>query len=310
MAEGAAGAVRAVVKTFAEFVVASAARLSLRAGGLGDRTAILAFHNVVGDQADTREVDGSLHLPISRFVEMVDAVASLPNTDVVPLAQALSTTVSGFRVVFTFDDAYRGAIRLALPVLQARNFPCTIFVSPGLLGAETLWWDDVHAHAVAHGLSWNAQRTLLLAPPTSGLAERIPKSIRRAAHAADADFGIASAEELRVACRTGHVRLGCHTWSHACLPSLSDACCQDELARSQRWLEGSGLPWDPVHAFPYGRSCDRDVVALRTQGYSRAVLVEGGAFRGTGDGFCAPRLNVPAGMTAQGLVARLTRMGT
>ncbi len=45
------------------------------------------------------------------------------------------------RVVVTFDDASETVLSQALPELEKRNIPFTIFVIPGLLGTSVDWYD-------------------------------------------------------------------------------------------------------------------------------------------------------------------------
>lgn len=297
-----AGSLRAVVKDRAERTMAAFLRHRLRSGSATPAGAVLAFHNVVPDGTDVAVLDASLHLTLSRFQALVDAVAGLPNTRIVPLSEVEKTGREALRVAITFDDAYRGAVRLGLAALAERSLPATVFVAPGILGAPSMWWDRERA-AVESEEAWERRREALLAPPSCGLDARIPSRATSPRPSCE-EAGIATLDELRAACRDGLVEVGCHTWSHACLPALDTDACRDELRRSRDWLVASGLPYRPVHAFPYGRWSDRAVDLLKELGIERAMRIDGGVIRG-GHGFCLPRINVPAGISAAGLLVRL-----
>ena len=118
------------------------------------------------------------------------------------------------------------------------------------------------------------------------------------------DFHIATLDELRAA--PGAVSFGCHSFSHACLPSLTDVELQGDLTASAEWLSGSGLPTVPLHAYPYGRFSAREERRLAAMGYAAGFRVDGGTYSpATFSGFSRPRINIPAGMTADGLIRRL-----
>ena len=104
-----------------------------------DHVAILAYHNVVPDH-EAGPGDASLHLPLSRFLAQLDALQE--THDFVDLPTAMAGGGGRIRATVTFDDAYRGAVRLALPELRKRGIPATMFVCPGLLDEPGLWWDE------------------------------------------------------------------------------------------------------------------------------------------------------------------------
>jgi peptidoglycan/xylan/chitin deacetylase (PgdA/CDA1 family) len=59
----------------------------------------------------------------------------------VPIDLALRPAESGEgrRFAITFDDGYEETLRLALPVLQARSLPATVFVVSGCIGGSAVW---------------------------------------------------------------------------------------------------------------------------------------------------------------------------
>jgi peptidoglycan/xylan/chitin deacetylase (PgdA/CDA1 family) len=207
----------------------------------------------------------------------------------------------------TFDDAYRGAVTAGFAELARRDLPATVFVPPGLLGSEGFWWDrlagpggladEVRDHALdtlgGRGdavLSWAVDHGL----PVSELP----------AHARPASSG-----ELLSAARTGRFELGSHTWSHVNLAAVSPDEAAREIGRGHAWLDTvDGVPAVDWLAYPYGRFTP-EAVDLAAASVGHAVRVEGGAaeIRGewVADRHRLPRINVPAGLSAHGLVIRL-----
>jgi peptidoglycan/xylan/chitin deacetylase (PgdA/CDA1 family) len=303
--------VRSVLRSAAELPAGALARWQLLRQRDHGVLAILAFHNTVQQVTVGAARDRSLHLPIAAFRDLIDALAALPSLRFVPLtALRGAATTEGVSVAITFDDAYRGALRHALPHLASRGIAATVFVAPALLGVPSLWWDDLAQGFLANQeAQWMHARDSILRPPIAGRGALVPMSVFNAvnrAPAPDPDYGIASLEELRDACALGSVTLGCHSWSHACLPSLSDEELRTELVRSRQWLEESGMPWVPMHAFPYGRWSEREVTLLKQQGFTCAFRVDGGSVRcGDQVPFCLPRIDVPAGLSANGLLMRI-----
>src|SRR5690606_40922240 len=84
---------------------------------------------------DAGQGDTSLHLPLPRFIQQIERVAR--THEIVDLETTLSGPGHRPRAVLTFDDAYRGAVTLALPELRKRGLPATVFVAPALLGQST-----------------------------------------------------------------------------------------------------------------------------------------------------------------------------
>ncbi len=112
-------------------------------GSLGRRrrrhqVLVLAYHNVVPDD-EVGQGDLSLHLGFKQFVAQLDELER--THQVIALTDAFGVAAGRPRAVLTFDDAYRGAVELALPELARRGLPATVFVATGLLGCGPPWWD-------------------------------------------------------------------------------------------------------------------------------------------------------------------------
>jgi peptidoglycan/xylan/chitin deacetylase (PgdA/CDA1 family) len=267
-------------------------------------TLVLAYHNVVPD-GTAAFGDRSLHLPLSRFRRQLAALRA--THDVVSLEQLDAPATSGRpRAAITFDDAYAGALLLALPAVLELGFPATIFVAPDLLGRDAMWWDllaepvrgldaEVREHALEtlrgeHDaiMSWASAR---------GLPRFTPPSEAR----------LGTVEELRAAARQPNVSIGLHTWSHPNLARLDVAEATAEFERTREWLTtnvGEPRPW---LAYPYGRYAEATITAARAAGLTRAFRVDGGWMRpAAAPALATPRLNVPAGLSDRGFVLRLS----
>lgn len=263
---------------------------------LRGRALVLAWHNVVPD-GDAGVGDQSLHLRRSDFLGQLDILEDRGR--VISLADLLAGQRSDTGPVFslTFDDAYRGACEFGLPELTRRGLPCTVFVTPGLLGRGVPWWD---AMAGPDGLDSETRIEALHRhagrPPVADAdAAVLPPTYR-----------IADEPMLHALGRSASVHFGAHTWSHPNLTRISEAELREELGRPLEWLRGSGLPMLSVLAYPYGLSSAEVAGAAAAAGYQAACRVEGGWVAPVADRFSLPRFNIPAGLSADGFLLRLS----
>jgi len=300
-------------------------------------TAILAYHGVVPDGASPTG-DVSLHISRSRFAEHLDRV--MESHDVVPLTEVFpddraarggaapartsrrrptggrsASTEAGSaraRCVLTFDDAYLGAMTVGLEEVRRRGLCATVFVSPGLLGSEGFWWDrlaptggaplepDVRTHALER-LGGRQGAVLDWARREGRSLATLPDWARPA-----------SPERLDEEVAKGGVTLGAHMWTHPNMAAGERDDLRRELARTTAWLEERrdvAVPW---LAYPYGLH-DAGSVAVARGAVAGALRVDGGlAERGgrmTEDRYRVPRINVPSGLSADGLALRMAGIG-
>ncbi len=280
------------------------ARIRRRASG----TVILSYHNVV-PEGEVAVGDTSLHISQRRFAEHLDRL--LETHDIVALGELRvgQTPPQRPRAVITFDDAYRGALTAGFDELARRQAPATVFVSPGLLGAEGFWWDQLargvdgldpglrdHALGRLGGrgeaiVAWASERGLRPA--------ELPPHARPVGR-----------DELFGAVQAGAYALGSHTWSHVNLAGVPLDEARREIETAVVWLADvdPDLPTMDWLAYPYGLYSD-GVVALAAESVAYAVRVDGGATE-VGGRWCSdrhrlPRINVPAGLSGEGLVLRL-----
>ena len=304
--------IRELVKRFVEHSVTRSGLDRLSRAMRTARGAVLAYHNVVPTGQEIRG-ESALHIPRRRFEEHLDAIER--SHDVVSLERLLSGegTTERPRLAITFDDAYRGALTIGLRETARRGFPATVFVSPGLLGREVLWWDrladgpgridpEIRETALtAHGgdqeavLEWWAGK----GPSESAGGAPFPEAYHLCA----------PAELQRAADEHPELSVGSHGWSHLCLSSCDDSTIQSELERSARWLRPRfGSSYVRCVSYPYGRYSSAATACAR-EWYRWGLRIDGGLVPESGGGeddYRVPRINVPSGLSARGLLVRLS----
>ncbi len=289
---------RRTVKTALELALTASGAAAVARRARTGSVAVLAYHNVVPD-GEAGRGDASLHIPFSRFLRQLDRLAE--THEIVALGDVgVPERRRRPRAVITFDDAYRGAVTLALPELRRRGLPGTVFVAPALLGEAGLWWDEL---AEAGRLSSRERDTALEAH--QGRLE----TVRRWAFpdgqtpAMPANYGIATADELAAACGDG-ITVGGHGWGHAWLPGLERGVLSDELARTLDWIRRFRAPALPWLALPYGAGTPAVLRAAVEAGFDGILEIRGGLWRPGSDRRSVPRINVPAGLSVRGLELR------
>ncbi len=282
----------------------------------GRNGVVLAFHNIVADGARVAG-DRSLHMPRGLFAGMIRELSR--RGAFVPLDEMVwsASTTRSLHFAVTFDDAYLGAVTHGIDVLHALHVPATVFVAPGLLGQASTWWDDIGEYF--GGEIPPLKRDVWLDGPAAGRADAIRAefAITDGAHdagrrAAVGDAAvIASREQLLRAAQHDGVTLGSHTWSHPNLAALASnptlaQVLHEELTQPLEWLRQSGARMVPMLAYPYGRWSDAAANAVSAAGYRAAFRVDGGALGSIAQTpFALPRINVPAAMSANGLLLRV-----
>ena len=290
-------AARTTARVAAEIVLTTSGLAALSRRRMHDAIAILAYHNVVAP-ADAGRGDASLHLPLDRFIRQIERLAR--THDIIDIEDAAAPPGKGRpRAIITFDDAYRGAVTLALPELVKRGIPAVMFVAPALIDAQSTWWDEM---AEADLLTTGTRDFALesLAGRTSGIRSRYfaysPPSL-------PSSYGIASIGELRRHCANS-VRVGSHTWAHEYLPSLGELELRANFARTLQWLDAWDGPTSRWLALPYGGG-DGNVGRLALEaGHTGVLGISGGMWSDDAQRAQVPRINVPAGMSQRGLELR------
>jgi peptidoglycan/xylan/chitin deacetylase (PgdA/CDA1 family) len=130
----------------------------------------------------------------------------------------------------TFDDGYRSVVENALPELEKRGIPCTMFIVTEALGKYPAW----------------------LEIPADPVSPEVAMSV----------------DQLR-SLRPELVTVGSHTLTHPRLPSLAEDRARCELLESRTKLaELLNRPVN-LFSFPYGAFNDSVIQLSRDAGYER-----------------------------------------
>jgi peptidoglycan/xylan/chitin deacetylase (PgdA/CDA1 family) len=295
--------VRSTIKAIAEHGLVWSGATWVGRRRMSDRVLVLAYHNVVPDDAPIVG-DRQNHLRLSSFRAQLATIAE--THDVVPLSETLTPARgrSRPRIAITFDDAYRGAVVHAVPELARHGFPATIFVAPAFLGGRSFWWDAFAT--AASGLDPTLRAKAL--DELRGEDETVRAWARQAGlTAADVPSVqcAASLDELQRAAAQPGITLGSHTWSHPNLARLDGPTLEAELTKPRAWLREHAPKASDWIAYPYGSFSPAVAKAAAAAGYAAGLAIDGGWFtQPATDRFALPRVNIPTGMSLRGLELR------
>jgi peptidoglycan/xylan/chitin deacetylase (PgdA/CDA1 family) len=159
----------------------------------------------------------------------------------------LSNMPGTHHVSVTFDDGYRNIVENALPELERRGIPSTIFIAPKVLGVTPNWED------YSGGTDAAMNEPIL----TVEQLRRLPSDL---------------------------VQIGSHTLTHPMLPQLSEKDARAELSLSRTMLEEIIGKEVKLFSFPYGSFNANLVAWCREVGYERVfTTVPCLAFRNPGE---------------------------
>jgi peptidoglycan/xylan/chitin deacetylase (PgdA/CDA1 family) len=181
----------------------------------GPKCVVLAYHSVTQQQRPlfAKQMDVLL-----RKSEPVHAdVHTLP-------------AGGGRYAAMTFDDGLENILVNALPELEKRRIPCTLFIVTDMLGQERSW-----EHMGGEDVG---------------------------------ETGVMSAEQLR-ALRSEFVRIGSHTMTHPFLPSTEKAKVRRELSESRSKLQALVNQEVTLFSFPYGAFNQSVIQDCREAEYAR-----------------------------------------
>jgi peptidoglycan/xylan/chitin deacetylase (PgdA/CDA1 family) len=261
--------------------------------------AIFAFHNVVPDDCELANSDRSLHLALSAFQDHLAVIQS--GYTVVALQEIADRIARGDPVdglaALTFDDAYRGVLLYALPLLARRGLPATVFVVSGAAAAPApFWWDLLGASGAVPPAVRNAA-LVELRGDRDAVLERFPAT----AGAVPPPLLPATWLEVRAAARDGGVAIGSHTVTHRNLAALAARAVREELERARAEIGAAmGSPPSAV-SYPYGLHNDDVVSSAKNAGYRAGVTMRFGLATLNSDPLMLPRVNVPAGISTAAL---------
>jgi peptidoglycan/xylan/chitin deacetylase (PgdA/CDA1 family) len=167
----------------------------------GLTSAILTFHSL----DDSGSV---ISYPPAAFVRLIEQIAAR-GSSFVPLAEIQRRPRS---VAITFDDAFRNIYDTALPLLERRGIPATIFVVSDYCGRTNAWPGQPRRIPVLPLMSWT---------------------------------------EIREAASRG-ATIGSHSVSHPYLSTIGSSSLEHELSTSRRAIEDHLGTSVTEFAYPYG----------------------------------------------------------
>lgn len=257
-----------------------------------DAAPVLCYHNVVPDDAVHGAGEPSLHLAASDFRAQMELLRR--HYDVVSLSAIVSALEAGRSLrglaAVTFDDAYRGVLRHALPVLRDFGLPTTLFVVSGWAAhPQAFWWDVLAASGRTDPSTHDTAMRRYAGRTADVLAGLGPSPLPQLPD----DSLAASWEELRA--QLGPlVAVGAHTVGHPNLAALPRDEVERELFGAKRQITHElGRPPE-ILAYPYGAERP-DVRSLaEAAGYRAALSMMPGTVTHRSPRFALPRVNVPA----------------
>ena len=296
-----------MVKQSAEAILGNPLSYRLISSGVRPRSLVLAFHNVLPEGTKPRG-DRSLHLPVEAFCEVVDWLAEA--FEVVPLDQAFGPVNAESekpRAAITFDDAYDGAISVAIPELWRRRLPATVFAISEAEPGQTFWWDAL-ADGFPDGMPQPIREAALTEARGAESAVRAWAAKRGCSLATlDGEFVAAPWDAIRRASRLPGITIASHTRTHPNLGALEAEELASELEGSRIQLQQIIPESRPWLACPYGLSTPTVERAAEVAGYELSFRVMGGVVLSRDAApspHALPRLNIAAGMSLRGLRLR------
>jgi len=176
---------------------------------------VLAFHSVTPEQR-------------ARFARHMDALSLLAK----PIRADVKFPPDGGvrHVAITFDDGLQSAVDNALPELQQRGIPCTLFIVTEVLGGYPNWQSFE---------SGNSSREKVMS------------------------------EEQLCGLPSDLVAVGSHTMTHPALTAVDEERLEREISGSRKKLEKILNREVRLFSFPYGAFNERVVRRCREAGYER-----------------------------------------
>lgn len=235
--------------------------------GTAQKLSILIYHRVLPD--DDPLQPGELTRDVFAWQMALLARHCVPLSLADALAHLQAGTLPERAVCVTFDDGYADNLTVALPILQARQIPATVFVSTGYLDGGRMWNDTIRESlrglpAGTVDLTEAGLGRYAITDVTSqrGVIETIIGEVkylspqRRAevlaclatqTPACPTELMLTTAQLLSL--RDQGVELGAHTVTHPILQRLEADRAREEIVESKRELEA--LLGQPVRYFAY-----------------------------------------------------------
>jgi peptidoglycan/xylan/chitin deacetylase (PgdA/CDA1 family) len=279
----------------------------------GSRAAVLLYHRVLPRADAVRQaVEPGMYVTPESFAHHLDWLAAtlriLPLHEIIAhLAAARPLPIGACAI--TFDDGWRDNVDHALPLLERRGIPATIFAVTERVGTDGAFWPDEVCRRLA-ALTAERQRDLALhlgAAPGSDPVEsllaalkRVPESDRgdlldvlRAQTPAPQPLGrqLCTWEDLARLSAAG-VDVESHGATHAILTGLDDEAAAWELRASRDTLRARGHGRHDLLVYPSGAYDARIERIAADAGYRAAFTTELGLLHVNSDPMALPRLGL------------------
>jgi peptidoglycan/xylan/chitin deacetylase (PgdA/CDA1 family) len=269
---------------------------------------VLAFHRVLHTRPEARRYAPNSNLEIApEFLDLALEVVVHEGFEIVSLDDArrrLADPRSEPFAALTFDDGYRDTLEVALPVLERRGAPFTVYCAPGFIECNArLWWleleeairrlEMVEVSVEGGRLRLAARRPdeksaafdrtywLLRQRPEAELLEAIGDLARRAGveRARLAEGLFMTWSELAALSRSPLATIGAHGIAHRRLAHWSAAEARAEMAGSKAALEERLGVRVRHFAYPVGDQTSagpREFELAREVGFDTAVTTRPG----------------------------------
>lgn len=287
---------------------------SARARLDGRRAAVLMYHRVMPtERAERDAVEEAMYVTPETFARHCTWLAE--TFEVLPLSEIERRLAAGQRLperacAITFDDGWLDNLEFAVPELERRGLPATIFAVADRVGTAAAFWPDEVCRRMApldasdaaevlgaFGLEAAGDATDALLDHLKGIpeAERDGALATVRAHtpapASTPSRELMDWDELDRAARAG-VEIESHGASHAILTGLDDATLARELEHARSVLQDHGHGRGRTLAYPSGALDDRVVAAAREAGYRAAVTTAPGLVSWGADPLRWPRIGL------------------
>lgn len=279
----------------------------------GERAVILMYHRVLPrPQAHHERVEDGMFVDPTTFANHLDWLAAdfhvMPLVDIVSALEAREALPPGACAI-TFDDGWLDNLVHALPALEAKRLPATLFAVSDRVGTEGGFWPDETERRVA---SASASNRVALASEIGmggagsdpadfleflkGVSEADrPELIERIQASTEdflaADRALMDWDELDRLADAG-IEIEVHGASHAILTGLGPDGVRDELSRSLADLRSKGHARHGLLAYPSGAYSPEVVGIARELGYRAAVTTEPGLASADRDPLMLPRVGI------------------
>lgn len=279
----------------------------------GTRAAVLLYHRVLpAAEAARKVVEPGMFVTPETFDRHLEWLES--SFRVLPLHEIASRLAEHLPLphgacAITFDDGWRDNYQFALPALEKRGLPATIFVVTDRVGTDGAFWPDEVCRRMK-GLSDSEQRELALAIGVSARGDRIAASLehlkgmteqarepvidRLRSATRDPCAGereLVDWNELDRLARAG-IEIEAHGATHAILTGVSPKEAERELRSARDRLRERDLGHRGLLAYPSGAHDERVRRLACGAGYRAAFTTEPGLANPADDPFALPRLGL------------------